>query len=144
GLPGPVFFLALGEIESILVLARLRILFGPWGAHLDPGGQIGDDRIGKLPVRRHLEIDVLVPDPLDEPALAGMARNDSGPGLATLERGLATVQAEFALELGRLGGMAAEAVLDKNGPDFLFEELQFLRSRIGRRRRGSGTEDGKR
>ena len=58
---------------------------GPRGAHLDPGGEVGDLGVGELVLGGHLEVDVLVVDGFDEAACSGVAGDDGGAGFAAFE-----------------------------------------------------------
>src|SRR6185295_12970250 len=77
----------------------------------------------------HLELVVLaVADGLDEKAVVGIARKDGGrAGLAALQRPFPGVEPESALDLLRVGAVAAVALVDEDRADLLLEELEALR-----------------
>src|SRR5204863_9303594 len=125
---GPVRAVLRGDLHAFALGRRgLRgIAGGPGRAHLDPAGDVVDDRGRQLLLRRHLEVGVDVPDRLEEEALLRVAGDDRRAGVAALEDLLAAVEPEGALQLLRLGAVALVAALDEKGSDLFLEEFEGL------------------
>ena len=135
-LPRPVVALALLEIEGS-ERGRLlgRALGGPRSAPLHPGGEIGDRLGGQLPAWRHPQVDILIADRLDQPALLRLPRHHRGPTVAALEQPGPAIELETALHFLRFDGVATIAMLDQEGPNFLLEEVDPGRIICGSRTR---------
>src|SRR5262245_42648923 len=70
---------------------------------LNPQLEVGDDAVGQLALRRHLDV-AGVPERLEEEAFLRLAGNDGGAGVATFEGTVTGVEqqtpAQFLLRLG--------------------------------------------
>ena len=125
------------QVDVDLALDDVRRLVARIGrAHLHPGLEVGDHRVGQLLLRRHLEVLILVVDRLDEQTFLRIARDDRRPQVAPLAHPCARVEEQVAAQLLGLGGMALVALLDQDRPDSRFEEGDALRCR--RLLRGGG------
>ena len=91
-------------------------------AHLDPGLEVGDDRVGELGLRGHPELVVAVADRPDQQALVRVAGHDRRAGVAPAAEALPAVEQEPAAQL--LGGarVALAALRRQHGPDLRLEE----------------------
>src|SRR5262245_58538770 len=95
-LPGPVLALPFLEVEACLAGRLRRIAMRPRGAHLHPGGEIGDDGIGQFAPGRHAQIDVAVADSLDETALVRLSGDEGGSVVAAGEGPLPAIEVQSA------------------------------------------------
>ena len=121
-LEGPPGFIGAFDLDGRLV-ARVD------GPGLDPGGEVGDERVGQLRfLRRHLHVRLEVADVTKEQAFVGFARDDDrGARIAAfLPAGLG-VEREAAFQFLGLGAMAFVAVLGEGRADLLFEERDATR-----------------
>ena len=116
--------------KTFLTVVAALAAAGPGGAHRHPPRQVGDGGIGQFGALGHLQIDVLVPDRDDEPALFRIAGDDGRARVAPVEQAGTVVEQQSPLELGRLRRVAAVTVFDEDGTDFLLEELSG--GRVGR------------
>ena len=76
-----------------------RIRFGPRRSHFDPGGQVGDLRVGQSALGGHAQIGVLIADRLDEQALVRLAGHKSRSPVAAFEHGGPAIQPQIRLRL---------------------------------------------
>src|SRR5206468_850100 len=103
--------------------ARRLGLIGPNSAHLHPGFEIRDLRRIERAGRRHFETLMLARHCLDQKAAIGIPGNDGRAGLATLQNEFTRIEtkiAEFRV------GVTSEALVRKDRPDLLLEELFTL------------------
>ena len=132
-LPGPMCTPAFFEIERLLRGGDFRRGFlRPGRTVLHPRREIRNLLRRQPPFGRHLHILVGVMNRLDEQTFLGVARNESGPGVTTLEHPFAGVQEQTALDF--LAGRAVTFVtaLDEHRPHARLEELQVGRSEFSR------------
>ena len=122
--------LALREIELVsrgdlfhALLARIS------SAISDPSLEVANDGLGELRLRRHLE--VLVAQRREEEALLGLAGDECRPRVAAVHPAFSAVEEQATLDSLRVRRVALVAVLDEDGADLPFEELNI--GRIGMR-----------
>src|SRR5688572_13131781 len=86
--------------------ARIR------SSHFHPNGQIVDLGLSELLVLgRHLQVGIGVTNRLDQQAFFGIAGNDGRAVVASLEKMIAAVEPEAALDFVSLLAVALEAVV---------------------------------
>ena len=133
--PFPVFVrdFSLRAHRHLLPRRRAR----PGRAHLHPLGERGDLLVRKfLPLRRHLQVVILVADSRDEQALREIARHDCRPVVAASERTIRRIEHEPAFDLVRGMAVTLEAVLFQDRCDLLFKKVRTLRRDRPKRRQG--------
>ena len=95
-------------------------VFAPRGAFLDPAGEeldlFGFEAVLLLGWR-HEVVGIVGGDAFEEEGLGGFAGDDGGAGLAPFEGAGAEVEAEFGFDRFRIGAVACEAVVGKDGSD---------------------------
>ncbi len=114
------------EIDPVGRRGRAVIgLAGVGGTHADPTLEIGDDRLGQLAARRHLQ--EVVPQGVEDHTFLRGVRDDRWTDVAPLADRLARVEPQPPLDGFRLGRVALVTVLHEHGPDVRLEELDPLR-----------------
>lgn len=117
-----------------------RLEHGIRRAHFHPFRQIGDLLVGKLfALWRHLQIGIGVANGFDEQTAFRVARDDGGPGIASLGDAVAIFEGKVAAQFFRLRTVAFVTVVNKNRADFGFKELELSGGwgRAGRKSRES-------
>ena len=99
------------------------------GPGLDPGGEVGDERVRQFRLlRRHLHVRLEVADIAKEQTFVGLAGHDdrSARIAAFLPAGL-RIEGEAAFQFLGLGAMALVAVFGEGRTDLLLEESDASR-----------------
>ena len=96
-----------------------------WGAHFDPGGEVGDHGVGEFAAAfdgGHGGVFVGVMEGGDEETGGGIPGDDGGAGVAATAEGVWGIEEEPAANFIGIGGVTFEAFVDEDGADLFFEE----------------------
>src|SRR5262249_54883234 len=92
-----------------------------------PSFEVRDHRVRKLFLWRHLKLFVFITDGFDELALVHVTRNNARrTRFPAAQQARGGVHFQIAFELLGLLAVARIALIDKDGPDFGFEEFELL------------------
>jgi hypothetical protein len=133
---------AVGVGDLLLRLSGLRGFGGPGRAGHDPLAEDLDFRGGHLLLGGHLQVGVGPADGAQQGGFFGVAGDEGGSEFAALQEGLAGVDAEAALGLGRLGAVALIAAGGEQRGDFILEVADRVGVALGGGRDGEEQQCG--
>jgi hypothetical protein len=140
---GPPFAIFIGDSTLRARSHLLPVFLRPWRALLHPVGEKRHLLVRQLlPLRRHLQVFIGVPDCLDEQTLLGIPGRHRRPGIAAGEYRFARIEHETAFDFLRRVAVAFVALLAEDRLDLLDEKLRAALS-LHRSRENDATEQQK-
>src|SRR6056300_357353 len=143
-----MFLVSFLEIKNLFFSASIALrnwLFRPDGPIIDPFFKVGNDFGTQLPLRRHLEVIIPIPDRFDEQAFLCIPRLDRWTGVPSRKYVLKVVELNSAFKFFRFRRVALVTLFRENGSNLLFEKFvpfgTTLRYAIQRRREKSNVDE---